>query len=303
VAILIDKNTRVLVHNATSPYAEGMIAGMADAGTNVVAGVAVGKCGQVHEGIALFDTVAQAVAASAANTSVLYVPAAGVADAIVENVDAGIRLMVVVAEYVPVHDAVRALAYARARDAWVIGPNCVGLLSPGVGMLSAVPKEFAMPGPVGLISRSGTMCLAMARVLTMRGLGQSTIVNIGGDAVIGRNQLDYVRLFEADAATQVIVVLCELGGTREYDLIDAMPTLTKPVVALVLGRYAPSERRMGHAGALANNNNETAQAKRDAFRSAGVHVADSTYQVAEIVQKLLAKPGRTAVPASIATTA
>lgn len=289
VAILIDENTRVLVHNATSPYAEGMIAGMIDVGTRVVAGVAVGKRGQVHEGIPLFDTVAQGVAATAANTSVLYVPPAGVADAIVENVDAGIKLMVVVAEYVPVHDAVRALAYARERDVWVIGPNCIGMYAPGIGLLSAVPKEYAMPGPVGLISRSGTMCLAVARVLTMNGLGQSAIINIGGDGVIGRNPVEYARLFEADPATRVIVVVCELGGTREYGLIDAMPELTKPVVVLVLGRYAPAERRMGHAGALANSEQETAQAKREAFRAAGAHVADSTYEVAELVRGLLAR--------------
>ncbi len=287
MAILIDKNTKVVVHNATSPYAEGMIAGMMAAGTDVVAGVAVGKRGQVHEGIPLYDTVAQAVAASGANTAVLYVPALGVADAVIENVDAGIRLIVVVAEYVPVHDAMRAIAYARQHDVWIIGPNCVGMLAPGVGMLSAVPEEYCMPGPVGVISRSGTMTLATTRVLKMNGIGQSSVISMGGDGVIGRNQLDYVRLFDADPATKVIVIVCELGGTREYDLIEALPTITKPVVVLVLGRYAPPERRMGHAGALATSGNETAQAKREAFRAAGAHVADSTYHVAEIVGRLL----------------
>ena len=287
VGILIDKNTKVVVHNATSPYAEGMIAGMTDAGTSVVAGVAVGMKGQVHEGIPLYDTIAQAVAATGANTSVLYVPPLGVADALIENVDAGIKLIVVIAEYVPVHDAMRGLAYARQHGVWVIGPNCVGMAVPGLAMLSGVPEQYCRPGPVGVISRSGTMTMATTRVLTMNGIGQSAVVSMGGDGVIGRNQIDYVRLFEADPDTRVIVVVCELGGTREYDLIEALPTLTKPVVVLVLGRYAPTDRRMGHAGALATSGTETAQAKRAAFRAAGAHVADSTYHVAEIVRGLL----------------
>ena len=290
MAILINRDTRVVVHNATSPYAEGMIDGMRDSGTQVVAGVAVGLAGKVHENTPLYDTVADAVQATGANTSVLYVPALGVADAIIENVDAGIRLIVVVAEYVPLHDATRALAYARAHDVWVIGPNCIGMLAPGIGMLSAVPSQMAIPGPVGVMSRSGTMTLATVRLLTRNGLGQSAIISMGGDVVVGRSPLEYARLFEADPATEVIVIVCELGGTREYDLIEAIPSLTKPVVALVLGRHAPSERRMGHAGALANSDLETAEAKRRAFRAAGAHVADSTYAVSEIVGRLLGRP-------------
>lgn len=294
MAILIDHSTRVLVHNATSPYAEGMIDGMRDCGTKVVAGVAVGQAGQVHENTPLFDTVAEAVAATGANTSVLYVPPLGVADAVIENVDAGIKLIVVVAEYVPVQDAVRSLAYARARGVWVIGPNCVGMCAPGIGMLSAVPSQMTLPGPVGVLSRSGTMTLAMVRLLTMNGLGQSSIISIGGDGIIGRNPVEYVRLFDADPATRVIVMVCELGGTREYDVVEAIPQLSKPLVVLVLGRHAPAERRMGHAGALANSEGETAEAKRRAFREAGAHVADSTYQVTEMVGRLLRSESVTA---------
>jgi succinyl-CoA synthetase alpha subunit len=203
-------------------------------------------------------------------------------------VEAGIRLMVVATEYVPVQDAMRALAVARARGAWVIGPNCLGILSPGIGMLCGLAPGFGKPGPVGVISRSGTLALTMTHVLTQAGLGQSSVVSIGGDAVIGRNPHEYAALFEADPATRVIVLVTEIGGRKEYGLIETLATIGKPVVALVVGRNVPAQTRMGHAGALVSADAESAASKRAALRAAGVHIADSPYHVAEIAARLLA---------------
>lgn len=292
MGILLTTASAVVVHNPLSPYARGMLAGMRSEGTRVVAGVMPGHGGGQHEDTPLFDTMAEAVARTGANTAVLYVPAAGVEDAIVETVDAGIKLLMVAAEYVPVHDAMKALAYARAHDAWVIGPNSVGMIAPGLGMLSGLGSGFALPGPVGVISRSGTMALTTMRVLTSSGLGQSSVVSIGGDTVIGRNPVEYARLFNEDPATRVIVMVGEMGGKKEYQLIEALPAISKPVVALILGRFSPAQRRMGHAGALVNERAESAQSKREALQAAGVHVADDPYHLAELVRGLLDAPAQ-----------
>lgn len=287
MGILLTASSRVLVHNATSSYAKGMLAGMRSMGTNVVSGVAVGRAGQVHEDTPLFDTVREAVAATQADTSVIYVPAAGVLDAVFENIDAGIKLLMVAAEDVPVHDAMRAAAYARAHDAWIIGPNTVGIAVPGIGMLSALSTSFGMKGPVGVMSRSGTLSLAVMHELTRHGLGQSAVVNVGGDMVIGRNLDEYARLFDADADTEVIVSVSELGGTKEYQLARIIPTLSKPLVAMVVGRFSPAQRQMGHAGAFAAGAGETAEAKRDALRQAGALIADDPFHLSELVAGLL----------------
>jgi succinyl-CoA synthetase alpha subunit len=294
MGILLTPASRVLVHNAVSPYARGMVEGMRGMGTNVVGGIAVGRAGLMHEGVPLFDTVAEAVATTDADTCILYTPAAGVADAVIENVDAGIKLLVIAAEYVAVHDAMRALAYARSRGVWVIGPNTVGIAVPGVGMLSGLSSNFGTPGPIGVMSRSGTVSLAVMHLLTRAGLGQSAVVNIGGDAVIGRNPAEYALLFDDDPATKVIVSVSELGGTKEYQLAETIPKLSKPLVAMVLGRYSPEQRRMGHAGAFASNEDETAEAKRKALRAAGAHIADNPFHLVELVRGILQRRGASA---------
>ena len=289
MGILLTPETAVVVHNPLSGYARGMVAGMRSEGTRVVAGVMPGWAGKRHEDTLLFDTMAEAVAETGANTAVIFVPAAGVVDAVAETVDAGIKLLMVAAEYVPTHDALHALAYARAHDAWVIGPNSVGMISPGLGMLSGLGSGFALAGSVGVMSRSGTMALMTMRVLTSHGLGQSSVISIGGDSVIGRNPAEYARLFDDDPATEVIVLVGEMGGKKEYQLIEMLPTLSKPVVALILGRFAPVARRVGHAGALVNQRAESAESKRGALRAAGVHVADDPYHLAAIVGGLLGR--------------
>lgn len=292
MGILLTSETAVAVYNPLSAYAPGMLAGMRSQGTRVVAGVMPGLSGRTHEDTPLFDTMADAVARAGANTAVIYAPAPGVEDAVVEAVDAGIKLLMVAAEYVPTRDAMRALAYARAQGAWVIGPNSLGMVSPGMGVLSGLGSGEALPGPVGVLSRSGTMSGMVMRVLTNAGLGQSSVVSIGGDAIIGRTPVEYVRLFEADPVTEVIVVIGEMGGKKEHQLIDVLPEISKPVVALINGRFAPAARRMGHAGALVNQQSESAEFKRQALRQAGVHIADNPYHLAELVAGLLKIPRR-----------
>ena len=287
MAILLHRGQPVLVHNAVSAYARGMIGGMRAAGTNLVGGIAPGRAGEVYEGLPLFDTVGEAVAATAATACVLYNPAPGVHDAVVETVDAGVQLLVVAAEYVPTLDTMRAVAHARRHGAWVIGPNCLGLLSPGLGMLNGIAPSFGCPGRVGVISRSGTLTLAVLERLTEAGLGQSTVVSIGGDSIIGRNPAEYVQAFEDDPETDVIVLLGEIGGRKEYQVAEMLPSLRTPVVALIVGRNVPEGRRLGHAGALISNEAETAAAKRDALRRAGALIADDPAGVVALTGRCL----------------
>jgi succinyl-CoA synthetase alpha subunit len=287
MGILLTPQTAVAVFNPLSNYAPGMIVGMRSQGTRVVAGVMPGLAGGTHEDTPLFDTMLDAARQTGANTAVIYAPPSGVEDAVVEAVDAGYKLLMVAAEYVPTHDALRVVAYARAHDAWLIGPNALGILSPGVGMLSALGSGDASPGPVGVISRSGTMSGMLLRILTLAGLGQSSVVSIGGDAVIGRTPAEYAALFDADPQTRVIVLNGEMGGKKEHQLADMVSSLSKPLVALINGRFSPAARRMGHAGALVNQHSETAEYKRAMLREVGAHVADNPYHLAEIVAGLL----------------
>lgn len=287
MGILISAATRALVHNVTGRYAASQIAGMREAGTNIVAGVHAGRGGETLDGMPIFDTAAEAAATTGADASVLYVPAAGVADAVVDHVDAGIRTIVVAAEYVPVHDAMRCLRHARARGAWVVGPNCLGVYTPGVGMLGTMAPGFSRPGPVGLLSRSGTLLLTVSDILSRRGIGQSTAVTIGGDSVIGRNAAEYLPLFAEDPATRAVAYCGEIGGEQEYAIVEALTRLGKPLVAMIVGRHAPPNRRMGHAGALVSRDSETAAAKRAALAAAGALIADNPYHMAELLEGAL----------------
>jgi succinyl-CoA synthetase alpha subunit len=287
MAILLEAGAPVLVQHAASTYARGMVAAMRAGGTNVVAGVATGRGGERHEDTPWFDSVEQAVAATGAVASVCFAPPPWVHDAILEAADAGIRLLMVAAEYVPVHDAIPALAYARSRTCWVIGPNCIGLLSPGIGVLGGLSPALGTPGPVGMISRSGTLSLVLTHALTRAGLGQSTVVSIGGDAVIGRNPDEYVRMFDADPATRVIVLVGEIGGRKEYVVADLLAELHKPLIALIIGRHLPVGQRFGHAGALVSSLAEAAEEKRAALRRAGAVIADSPAHLVQLVGQSL----------------
>jgi succinyl-CoA synthetase alpha subunit len=214
-------------------------------------------------------------------------PAAGVRDALCECAEAGIAFAVAAAEFVPLHDSLLALSVARARDMWVVGPNTLGFAIPGRILLGSIPPEFTVPGPVALFGRSGTLTSTTARLLTAQGIGQSVVAHIGGDALSGRNPHEYLAAVADDPATEIVVYLGEIGGTKEYAMLDLIRTLAKPVVAVVVGRHAPAGKRMGHAGALIEGARETAAAKIDALRAAGAHIAHDVLSIPRCVKELV----------------
>lgn len=275
MAILVNDQTRVAIYGISGRYAAAQVREMKAIGTQIVAGVSVGSGGTTVEGVPVFDTMAEAVAATGANAAVVYIPAAGTLDAVVACVDAGVKMIMAAAEFVPLHDTMRATRHAREQGAWLVGPNTVGISSPGKCTLGSIPASFTMPGPVGVLTRSGTLNINVSRLLTREGVGQSTCVHAGGDYLCGRNPLEYLRAFEDDPETRVIAYCGEIGGSKEYDMIAGLSGITKPVVAMIVGQASPREKRLGHAGALVSSDRDTAQAKMQALREAGVIVAGS----------------------------
>lgn len=293
MSVLLDASSRIVAVGASGPYGSAQIAFMRAAGSAIVAAAVLGRGGEQVGGVTAHDGVAQAVAASGADTAMVYTPAAGVKQAVLDCADAGIRLAAVAAEFVPVHDALYALAYARERGMWIVGPNTVGISSPGKAMLGAIAPTFTRPGRIGLIGRSGTLTMTIARLLSARGVGQSTIVHVGGDALAGGNPDEWLRLFLADPETAAVAYIGEIGGTKEYQMLDTIQAAAKPVVAMIVGRHAPPGKRMGHAGALIGGARETAAAKLAALAEAGATVARSP---AELATRVAAAAG----PAEIA---
>jgi succinyl-CoA synthetase alpha subunit len=283
----VPADTPVVVIGGTGRYGSAQISGMRAAGTNIVANVTPGRGGSAIDGIPNFDTVKEAVAQRGARAAVIYTPAASVRDAIVECAEANIAFAVAAGEFVPVHDSLFALARARASGMWVVGPNSLGFSIPGKILLGSIPPEFTCPGPVALFGRSGTLTSTTARLLTRQGIGQSLVAHIGGDTLCGRNPHEYLEAVAADPATAVVVVLGEIGGTKEYEMLDITRRIDKPIVALVVGRHAPPGRRMGHAGALIEGERGTAAAKIAALRAAGAHIADDVLAVPAVVKELL----------------
>jgi len=289
VSIFIGNDTRLVVQGITgrdgSFHAKQMIA----YGTAVVAGVTPGKGGQQFEGsVPVFDTVAAAVAATGADTSVIYVPPAGAAGAIYEAVDAGIRLVVCITEGVPVLDMTRVMPYVRERGARLIGPNCPGAITPGQAKVGIIPGGICAPGRVGLVSRSGTLTYEVVNHLTRNGIGQSTCVGIGGDPIIGTNFIDCLRAFQDDPDTDAIVMMGEIGGTDEQKAAAFVKEYVhKPVIGFIAGRTAPPGRRMGHAGAIISGSSGTAEEKIGAFKAAGIAVMDRPVDVVELVKQAL----------------
>jgi len=287
MAILLTEKNRVLVCGATGGYGAVQLEWLRRAGTDVVGLVSPGRGGQTVHDLPVFDLIAEGVAATGADSGALYVPAQGVRDAIVEAADAGLKLVVAAAELVPVHDTIWSAAYARERGTWVVGPNTAGIISPGRASLGSIPTDFTAPGVVGVMSRSGTLSIVTSRALTRAGVGQSTVVSMGGDQVIGRTPADYLGAFLDDPDTRAVVCLGEVGGTQEYDLLEKISRTTKPVFAVIVGRSAPREKRMGHAGALIRSERETADAKRGALREANAIVVDSIDELARSVRRHL----------------
>jgi succinyl-CoA synthetase alpha subunit len=287
MSILIDNTTRVIVQGITGREGLFHTRNMKAAGTNIVGGVTPGKGGQVIDDMPVFDTVRQAKAATDANASCIFVPPAGAADAIMEAASAGIELIVCITEGVPVIDMTRAMLVVREKGAMLVGPNCPGLCTPGHGKIGIIPYQIFTPGPVGFISRSGTLTYEVVALLTESGVGQSTCIGIGGDPIIGSTFVDYLKLFEKDPQTSVVVLCGEIGGSDEEDAAEYIKTMSKPVVAFVSGRTAPPGKRMGHAGAIISGNTGTAQGKVEALRAAGVPVADTIFEIPDLAKKAL----------------
>lgn len=288
MAVLIDRDTRLVVQGITGK--EGSFHALRNKryGTQLVAGVTPGKAGQSVDGVPVFDTVAEAVTESGANTSLVFVPARFAADAVFEAVDAGVTVIVCITEGIPVMDMARVYNYLRGKEHVLIGPNCPGLISPGKANVGIIPDEICIEGPVGLVSRSGTLTYQIVHELTQRGMGQSTCIGIGGDPIIGSGFVEILERFEADPETRVAILVGEIGGDDEERAARFISEhMTKPVVAYVAGFTAPPGKRMGHAGAIITGSRGTAQAKAEAFESAGVRVGRNPTQVADYVKEAL----------------
>jgi succinyl-CoA synthetase alpha subunit len=285
VAIIVDNDTRLVVAGLTG--SEGRFHGLRNKayGTNLVAGVTPGKGGQDVEGVPVFDTMADAVAQAGANTSLIFVPARFAVDSIYEAVDAGIHTVICITEHIPAHDMLRAYTYFRAKDGvTMIGPNCPGVLSPGKANAGIIPAEIFTEGSVGLVSRSGTLTYQIGHELTQLGLGNSSIVGIGGDPVVGSSFIDVVAKFEADPQTELIVLVGEIGGDEEEKAAAYVAEhVTKPVLAYIAGFSAPPGKTMGHAGAIISGSSGTAQGKKEALEARGIAVGTTPTEVAQMV--------------------
>ena len=286
MSILVDSETRLLVQGITGREGSFHTEQMVEYGTNVVAGVTPGGRGKTVAGAPVFDTVAAAVAETGANAAIIYVPARFAPDAIYEAVDAGIPLVVCITEGIPVADMVPVYAYVQQRGARLLGPNCPGLITPGEAKVGIMPGFIHTPGPIGLVSRSGTLTYEVVDALTRTGLGQTTAVGIGGDPIIGSSFVDILALFQADATTEAIVMIGEIGGTDEEDAARFIQDeVTKPVVGFIAGRAAPPGKRMGHAGAIISGGAGTAAEKIAALEAAGARVADRPSAVPALVRE------------------
>jgi succinyl-CoA synthetase alpha subunit len=284
VAVLLTKRARVVVQGITGHQGQFNTERMRAFGTKVVAGVTPGKGGTKVEGVPVFDSVREAVRRRRANASILFVPAPYAKDAAIEAIEAGLKLLVIITERIPFHDALDIMPYARSKGTVVIGPNCPGLATPGQAKMGIMPNHIFKEGDVGLISRSGTLTYEIVNAITQAGFGQSTCIGIGGDPINGTNMVEALAMFQKDRQTKRIVLVGEIGGTAEEEAAAFVKKrVSKPVVAYVAGRSAPPGKRMGHAGAIIQGNRGTAESKIRAFSEAGVPVADFPTDVAKLL--------------------
>ncbi|HET9581311.1 MAG TPA: succinate--CoA ligase subunit alpha [Gemmatimonadota bacterium] len=289
MSVFIDESTRLVVQGITGRDGSFHARQMLEYGTRVVAGVVPGKGGQTFDdAVPIFHTVAEAVAETGATASVIYVPPAFAVDAVYEAADAGIELIVTITEGIPVLDMTRVMPYVQERGARVLGPNCPGLISPGKSKIGILPGQICTPGPVGVVSRSGTLTYEVIHHLTGDGVGQSTCVGIGGDPIIGTSFIDCLEAFEADPETEAVVMIGEIGGTDEQEAARHVESaMTKPVVGFIAGQTAPPGRRMGHAGAIISGSEGTAAEKIEAFRESGIAVARRPADLVGLVREAL----------------
>ena len=289
MAIFIGEHTRLVVQGITGRDGSFHARQMREYGTQLVAGVTPGKGGQTFDAdVPIFNTVADAVEEAAANTSVIYVPAAFAADAILESADSGIELIVCITEGIPVADMMRVMPYIEERGCRLVGPNCPGLIVPGICKVGILPGQIVLPGRVGIVSRSGTLTYEVIFQLTSHGIGQSTSIGIGGDPIIGTDFVDCLRAFEADSQTDGVVMIGEIGGTDEQTAAGFVSEkMSKPVVGFIAGQTAPPGRRMGHAGAIISGSEGTAAEKTRAFREAGIAVAERPADIVDAIRAVL----------------
>jgi len=293
MTVLVDADTRVVVQGITGHQGTVHTRQMKAFGTQVVAGVTPGKGGTEVEGVPVFDSVREAVQTTRANASCIFVPAPFAKDALIEAVDAGILLSVIVTEHIPFHDMLVMYHYSRAKGGRIIGPNCPGIAAPGKSKVGIIPNVVFRPGRVGVISRSGTLTYEIVNGIKEHGLGQSTCIGLGGDPVVGTSFVDALPWFQADPETDVIVMVGEIGGSAEEDGAEYLRHhVTKPVVAYIAGRSAPPGKRMGHAGAIISRGKGTAETKLAALSAAGAKVARFPYEIPDLVAEIVTQQAR-----------
>jgi succinyl-CoA synthetase alpha subunit len=289
LAIIIDEHTNVLVMGMTGKQGTFHTKQMLDYGTKIVAGTSPGKGGTLVEGVPVYNTVREACSNHNIDAAVIFIPAAGTMDATFEAIDAGIRVVVVITEGVPVHDELKMVAYARRKGSIIIGPNTFGIVSSGKCKIGIPPNKYFIEGSVGVVARSGTLTYEIVGNLTANGLGQSTVVGMGGDRVVGTSFTEILQMFEKDPQTKAVVLIGEIGGNAEETAAEYIKTMTKPVIGYIAGKSAPPGKRMGHAGAIIERGKGTFQGKVEALNAVGVKVATLPFEVPALVKEALGR--------------
>ncbi len=286
--IVTEKGLPVIVQGITGHQGSFHASQMKAFGTNIVGGVTPGKGGTNINGIPVFDSVKDAVKETGAKASVVFVPAPYAPDAVIEAIDSGIKIIVIITEHIPFHDMTKLKLYAKLMGAKLVGPNGPGITSVGIAKLGIMPNSIFKPGPIGVVSRSGTLTYEIVNTISEAGLGETTVIGIGGDQVVGTTMQEAVRMFQQDESTKAIVVVGEIGGTAEEETAEIIrKEVSKPVIAFIAGRYAPPGKRMGHAGAIITGNKGTAQSKINAFQEAGVKVASRPSEIPVLIRQKL----------------